>query len=412
MIEVRDLRSAFPDTLLLEPKSDPFASTFHKYTHEYVVEKIVDSECARVVFVRRVSDSQRIVMKLLRVYSDTRYQLETGERRLQCQLEAFKKNSAFSSSIYLGLAPVDVADVEQICPKSLIHIGQSFAQPTEEELDPGLEYALLMRELPDKSRLDVLLKECCESQVPGYLRILTEHISELHSQYSTPLPYAEKVDWGSYEQLEQKLRHNFGLLDLVLTVPESWHCSPYCLPTRLEELKQGLFSILEKNRSCFEQRLQSNYVKRCHGDLKSPNIWILPCDSRENEQAGEYVKILDAIDFNPSYCNIDVLSDFAMLAIDIQARTGDISLVNSIIEYYLERTGQTNEHARIVLGYYLVEKAIVGAAISIVYDKLTELGWQLLEIAEMRLELALKQQIAMATAQELLAAGSPDLVLR
>jgi len=30
---------------------------------------------------------------------------------------------------------------------------------------------------------------------------------------------------------------------------------------------------------------------------------------------------LDAIDFNPMYSYIDILSDFAMLVIDIQART-------------------------------------------------------------------------------------------
>ena len=39
-----------------------------------------------------------------------------------------------------------------------------------------------------------------------------------------------------------------------------------------------------------------------------------------------------------------------------------------------------------MLAYYLVEKAIVGAAISIVYDNLPDLGWAFLETAEMRLK--------------------------
>jgi hypothetical protein len=39
-----------------------------------------------------------------------------------------------------------------------------------------------------------------------------------------------------------------------------------------------------------------------------------------------------------------------------------------------------------VLGYYLVEKAIVGAAVSIVYDDLPQLGQSFLKVATTRLQ--------------------------
>ncbi len=41
-----------------------------------------------------------------------------------------------------------------------------------------------------------------------------------------------------------------------------------------------------------------------------------------------------------------------------------------------------------MLAYYLIEKAIVGAAISLLYDGLPDLGWAFLKIAETRLRTA------------------------
>ena len=96
--------------------------------------------------------------------------------------------------------------------------------------------------------------------------------------------------------------------------------------------------------------------------------------------------LLDAADFNPSYTHIDILSDIALLAADIQARTNSLSLANCLLESYLEMNGQRDEVSRAVLGYYLVEKAIVGAAVSLVYDHLPELGHAFLRVAEQRLE--------------------------
>ena len=74
-----------------------------------------------------------------------------------------------------------------------------------------------------------------------------------------------------------------------------------------------------------------------------------------------------------------------MLVIDIQTRTGSDLLADEMIKYYLSLTEQESDVAKSVLDYYLVEKAIVCAAISIVYDNAPSLGLTLLKVAEMRL---------------------------
>ncbi len=91
--------------------------------------------------------------------------------------------------------------------------------------------------------------------------------------------------------------------------------------------------------------------------------------------------------------NIDTLSDFAMLVIDVQTRTKSPALAGEMVKYYLEFTGQNDQTARSVLAYFLVEKAIVGAAISIVYDNLSELGLSLLEIARTRMQSLIERNV-------------------
>ena len=49
------------------------------------------------------------------------------------------------------------------------------------------------------------------------------------------------------------------------------------------------------------------------------------------------------------YNHIDILSDFAMLIADVQARTQSSVTVNKMIDAYLLKTDQDNELARTVL---------------------------------------------------------------
>ncbi len=169
-----------------------------------------------------------------------------------------------------------------------------------------------------------------------------------------------------------------------------------------ESLTEALLPILtdakyREFQQYFIQRVRRQQVKRCHGDLKARNIWITSSPSHQGSEHSEIwsgVRVLDAVDFNPEFCNIDTLSDFAMLVADIHART-DSSLVldnhvymdppnfvKSMIEDYLCQTKQEDIGSRFVLNYYLVEKAFVGALVSILYDGNLGLGRAFLEVTQ------------------------------
>ena len=363
---------ALPITSSLAPGDSVLIGNYYK------IESILEFESAWILFTEHTTKPERLVMKVLRGYKDTRYSLETRGKRQQCQLEALQRNRTYTPEIYLGLARIF-----DFSPSSdHIRIGELIENPSQELLDPDAEYALLMEQLPDNRRLDTLLQTDDATFVGHLVRVLAEYIAHMHIKLTPSLSLEEASSWGSYKQLHDKLLKNLQILDLVPTISE--YCKRICPKERIDSLRKSVLELFFQSRypDYFEQRIQTQRIKCCHGDIKSPNIWMIPGRDGEN---GQCIKILDAIDFNPSYSNIDILSDFAMLVIDIQTRTHSSTLADAMIDHYLALTGQNEPVARAVLGYYLVEKALVGTYISFVYDDLPDLGLSLLEVAEKRI---------------------------
>src|SRR5579883_1461687 len=383
VVRFQDASLNIPETSDLSnvplPASHPFSPG------AYQIEERKESECAKVIFSRHIPTSICRVIKILQPYQDTRYSLETLEKRQCCQLEALRQNRRFTPEVYLGLAPVKELDLEN----RRLALGPVLEDPTQEMLESGCEYALVMQRLPENDRLDHVLQKGKTAQLRRIMQLLAEKITFLHLNLALALPEQDEKQWGRNEQLQEKLLHNFHLLDLILTTcTDKNNEANRRLESRLFHLEEKLYAVFTtwKARGYFERRVAEQHIKHCHGDLKSPNIWVFPNKRGWGQHIPQTALILDGADFNPSYTHIDILSDIALLADDIQARTNSLSLANCLLESYLEMNGQRDEVSRAVLGYYLVEKAIVGAAVSLVYDHLPELGHAFLRVAEQRLE--------------------------
>lgn len=343
--------------------------------HYFDIEYEKRSDTSILFFTRHRFTKQRRVIKILRPYKDTRYSFETLDKRQRCQFEAIYKNRIFAPEIYIGLAPVYEQSLNQICT------GEIIKDPVKDDIKIGREYALLMEQLPENYSLVNILSFIDIFERERLMKFLIRYIANIHiTSGILGRPSSEKnnLSWGSIEQLKLKLDHNLELFDLMLKIEENKY--KVYLP-----LKNMLMNVLMKNQhhGYFKQRQQGLYIKHCHGDLKASNIWISFRNERKGEKKFERVIVLDAIDFNPSYNNIDILSDFALFVVDIQART-DSFFAERIIKEYLEITDQRSEACQFVLDYYLVEKAIVGAAVSIVYDHLIDIGHSYLAVAQMR----------------------------
>ncbi|MBA2286728.1 MAG: hypothetical protein H0W02_14725, partial [Ktedonobacteraceae bacterium] len=272
----------------------------------YIIDSVQYSETTLLLFTaRRDTKEQRVVIKILRNYKDTRFNLETAAQRLQCQLTALELNAKLTNQVYIGIAPIYSTELSQK-PRQIV-LGKIIKHPNVSSLDPAIEYALLMHELPKERQLDYLLRKETPDALLGHLRGLCIYIGHKHKELN-PLPACDKgeICWGSCKQLEEKLEHNLAFFEEVLPL---WKCTQSASYERLERIFRRASKILRevlhqpRYRKYFEQRMRKGCIKCCHGDLKAAHTWILPYDL--DPQTGDIpphrIQILDAVDFNPNY---------------------------------------------------------------------------------------------------------------
>jgi aminoglycoside phosphotransferase family enzyme len=334
----------------------------------YEIHDIRRSENALLLF------NNKYVFKILQPYEDLRYSLKTVSNRQASLIEGLHWNRVFTQKIHLGLARY--CDWKQA--RSEIGIGTIVVNPIQNKLDPNAEYVLVMRKLPKKYRLDCLLKDANTGSLQDYESKLTQFLLHIHTSSLFPVVSSQgEGEWGSINQLRNKLISNFETVEKPVVADQTiLKTDQYkSLFSTCKALKETVLPIFDRGsyQKYFEERIEMQQIKRCHGDLKARNIWIMPEASSYSEFSGG-VNVLDAIDFNPDYCNIDTLSDFAMLIADIYSRTNSQVIVNRMTTDYLKRTHQEDEASRFVLNYYLIEKAFVGAYVSILYDGSRKLG--------------------------------------
>ncbi len=94
------------------------------------------------------------------------------------------------------------------------------------------------------------------------------------------------------------------------------------------DFERGVRASLARSAPVREQRAQSGFIRRCHGDLHLGNVVVWN---------GEPVPF-DAIEFDEKLATIDTLYDLAFLLMDLE-RHGARAAANTILNRYLWRTG-------------------------------------------------------------------------
>lgn len=127
-----------PLELLCEPSSPHISTKISRATSRYTECQILDwnkSASALLFLVSHEATGQKLVIKVLRSYQDTRYSLGTLEKRQRCLLEALRCNRVFTPELYLGLAPLYHLDLSE----RVICIGELMGYPTPNLPDTDTE---------------------------------------------------------------------------------------------------------------------------------------------------------------------------------------------------------------------------------------------------------------------------------
>ncbi len=232
----------------------------------------------------------------------------TIERRGFFCEEEVRLNRRLSPDVYLDVVPVVEKDGDVIL---------------EGEGEP-LDYAVKMKRLPQDKRMDRLLAEGTVSA--EHIKGIAEIVSEFHNRiesitdkkYSSADVVKEQIDdLGNFKAVIEEACGMGDKVDFVLERSDSF---------------------IGKNRELFGKRQDEGKVKDCHGDLHSANIFI-----------NEKIIIFDCIEFSKDFRFVDVSSEIAFMAMDLDA-FGKEDFSKLFVDKYVELSGD-NESLELLTLY-------------------------------------------------------------
>ncbi len=242
-------------------------------------------------------------------------------RRHYCD-EELRINRRLASELYLDVVPITGT------PQA----------PRVNGDGKAIEYAVKMIQFPDADRLDRVADrgELCDTHV----RALAGKIAGFHDAVAVA---DRKSPFANSERLRREVMDNFDSLS-AQALPEN-------AASLLEDIRGWSARSLVDLGAQFRARKQQGKVRECHGDMHLANMALL------NEQ----VTIFDALEFNENLRWIDVQSELAFLAMDLDYR-GLSGLGWLLVSAYLETAG--DYLGLRVFRHYKVYRAMVRAKVA------------------------------------------------
>jgi len=244
----------------------------------------------------------------------------TREKRKSLCEEEVRLNRRLCPDVYLGVVP----------------IAYSQHRPSFGGSGFPMDYAVKMRQLPSEKIMSRFLSEGKVTE--AHIRSIAKIISDFHSKieiihdkkYNSPEMIAEQfADLSSVKETAENACGMGEKTDFILK-------------------KAGDFT--RKNHSLFLQRQEKGFIRDCHGDLHSGNIFLT-----------EPIAIFDCVEFNRSFRYTDTSADVGFMAMDLDAH-GRNDLSRLFISEYLRLSGDGGMPA--LLDYYKCYRANVRAKIA------------------------------------------------
>ncbi len=333
----------------------------------YHIKGTIASPTTQIFFAHSKLTGIDICMKVWQKRKMGNSSSEDPTRQLKDLLEGFTFNQRFAPGVYLGLAPIVRGEGTQ-----KILRGDLIFKPSVNNLKPG-EYVIVMRNIQKKWKLDDQLRLNRDNlRTRKGMEFLAREVARIHKQLESLL-----LDKDYSDVVASKLAFNIGRLgQAVQSLRDADLEKKYVYVHRVMNTAYDTYT------SYFNQRANEGHIKRCHGDLKTTNLWVTPRGLFPRK-----LFALDCIDFNSDFCHIDTLSDIAMLAVDMQQvmsasdENGAEELAIHFLETYRKEMQENEVCVQPLLKYYMTEKAMVCSYVSILFDDSLEPGKRYLSFA-------------------------------
>ena len=243
-------------------------------------------------------------------------------RKHYCEDE-LRLNRRFCADLYLGV-------------QGIFHTAQD---PQWKGQGPPIEYAVKMRRFAQSARLDRL---CARG------RLMPRHVSELAHTVAAFHQSAAiarvQSGFGAPASVREQALQNFTDLQALRPDPQT--------RARLPALQQWTEQQHQRLAPLMAARLQTGFVRECHGDLHLGNLVLLD----------HKVQLFDCIEFSDALRWIDVASELAFTYVDLLVH-GQPGLAGWFVNEALSHSGDYASAP--LLRFYAVYRALVRAKVAL-----------------------------------------------
>ncbi|MEP6796470.1 MAG: hypothetical protein ABJB16_19230 [Saprospiraceae bacterium] len=289
-----------------------------KFTHAFTQRKLVETHISYVI----LGSSFAYKFKKAIHYSFLDFST-LGKRKYFCERELML-NNRLTKGMYLK-----VVTVRQV--------------KTEISIDGNdgkiIDYAIKMKRMQDAKQMHLMLDK--KQVTLQHIKSLAVMIRKFHDR--------TEVIHGRFIQDHFSSRFNdiLSVSDLVKKALGVEQVKTIERAMRISD------QFLTNHHDLFIKRFESGYIRDCHGDLHSRNIFL-------------YAKpvIFDCIEFNDEFRQIDVLDELAFFCMDLEAE-GFYKLSKAFTDYYfMKAKKEFGKREHLLFTYYKCYRANVRAKVN------------------------------------------------
>ena len=247
----------------------------------------------------------------------------TLEQRAHYCAEELRLNQRLAPELYLDVIPVRGSE----------------SAPSLSGDGPIIEYMVRTRQFRQQDLLGNLQR--AGGLTHEHIDSLAHTLADFHQRIARAAP---DTPWGEPEQVQAPVAQNFDQIRPMLTDAGDL--------AQLEQLEHWAHTTFQRLIPQLAQRKADGLIRECHGDIYLDNVTLI------NGQ----VTLFDCIEFNDAFRWIDVVSDVAFMAMDLEDR-GLPDLSQRFVNGWLEHTGDYAGLA--VLNYYKAYRAMVRAKVAL-----------------------------------------------
>ncbi|MEM6265356.1 MAG: hypothetical protein AAGI38_22835 [Bacteroidota bacterium] len=255
-----------------------------------------------------------------------------SRRRYFCRREVLL-NNRLTEGVYLYVAPVCLEN------------GKVFFCRTAKESAEVIDYAVVMKRLDPTYHLKALLKEDV---------LTTEHMIPLAHKLAS---FHKETRVAKIPASISKLKNEFS--DLMGFIPQLQQVGELAFAQTVQQAIVFSYQFLEAYAGLIDQRSRKGFVRDCHGDLHTGNIFLYP----------DKPIIFDCIEFNDEFREIDLLEEVAFLCMDLEC-AGREDLSAAFLEAYLLALPciqHPSDH--LLLNYYKLYRANIRCKVNLIQSQ-------------------------------------------